>query len=206
MPALIRNQRQLAAEDARKRLIDAASSLFAERGYADSSVAAIGDAAGASRGLVNHHFGSKENLLWAVIEAHIYEWEHDVVAPAIADKRGLDALHAMIFAHLELAQTRPDRMLLLYRLMGEALDPRNKLNDEFGDLHKRWRELGLYWWKQGIEDGDIDSSIDQDANASLIIGGIRGITFDWLIAPGSFDLEASYQQFWDMLARFLKPR
>lgn len=200
-----RNQRQIQADDARRRLIEAAGALFAERGYADSSVAAIGDAAGASRGLVNHHFGSKENLLWAVIEAHIFEWEHDVVAPAIAGKRGLDALHAMIFAHLELAQTKPERMLLLYRLMGEALDPRNQLNDEFSELHQRWRALGKHWWDEGVEDGQIDPSIDQDANASLIIGSVRGMTFDWLIAPGSFDLEAAYQQFWAMLVQFLKP-
>lgn len=205
-PAESRNQRQIQADDARRRLIEAASALFAERGYADSSVAAIGDAAGASRGLVNHHFGSKENLLWAVIEAHIFEWEHDVVAPAIADKRGLGALKAMIFAHLELTQTKPERMFLLYRLMGEALDPRNDLHDEFAELHKRWRALGLHWWNEGIEDGQIDPAIDQDSNASMIIGSVRGMTFDWLIAPGSFDLEAAYQQFWDMLEQFLAPR
>lgn len=206
MPVEEKNQRQLAADDARRRLIEAASALFAERGYADSSVAAIGDAAGASRGLVNHHFGSKENLLWAVIEAHIFEWEHDIVAPAIEGKRGLDALRAMIFAHLELAQTRPEQLLLLYRLMGEALDPRNHLNSEFEALHRRWREQGRYWWDQGVEDGDIDAAIDQDANASLIIGAVRGVTFDWLIAPGSFDLATSYEQFWTMLEKFLAPR
>lgn len=201
-----RNQRQIQADDARRRLIEAASTLFAERGYADSSVAAIGDAAGASRGLVNHHFGSKENLLWAVIEAHIFEWEHGVVAPAIAGKRGLGALRAMIFAHLELAQTKPERMRLLYRLMGEALDPRNDLQEEFAQLHNRWRALGKHWWDEGIEDGQIDPAIDQDANASLIIGSVRGMTFDWLIAPESFDLAAAYEQFWDMLVQFLSPR
>lgn len=200
------SQRQAQADEARRRLIDAASALFAERGYADSSVAAIGDAAGTSRGLVNHHFGSKENLLWAVIEAHIHDWEHEVVAPAIAGKRGLAALRAMIFAHLDLTETNPERMLLLYRLMGEALDPRNDLHDEFAQLHRRWRELGRYWWDQAVEDGQIDPAIDQDANASLIIGSVRGMTFDWLIAPGSFDLTAAYEQFWEMLVSFLAPR
>jgi AcrR family transcriptional regulator len=200
-----RNLRQLQADDARRRLIDAAGALFAERGYSESSVAAIGEAANASRGLVNHHFGSKENLLWAVIEDYIYDWEHEVVAPAIAGKRGLEALRAMIFAHLGLAHERPESLLLLYRLMSEALDPRRGLADQFSELHHRWRALGKRWWDEAVEDGQIDPAIDQDANASLIIGGIRGITLDWLMAPGSFDLDAAYEQFWSMLVRFLAP-
>ncbi|MFT4049707.1 MAG: TetR family transcriptional regulator [Solirubrobacterales bacterium] len=206
MEAAAKTQRQEQADAARASLIEAASVLFAERGYHDSSVAEIGARAGVSRGLVNHHFGSKENLLTAVIEAHIADWEQGVVAPAIAGKRGLEALHAILFAHLEQAKRRPKHMLLLYRLMAEASDPRNTIDEEFAALHKRWRALGKHWWDQGVEDGEIDASIDQDANASLIIGGARGITFDWLTAPGSFDLDAAYQQFWDMLAQYLTPR
>jgi AcrR family transcriptional regulator len=206
METVAKNQRQMQADAAREALIEAASALFAERGYHDSSVAAIGERAGASRGLVNHHFGSKENLLAAVIDTHLHEWEHEVVAPAIAGKNGLEALKAIIFAHCELAKNQPEHLLLLYRLMGEALDPRNKLGDEFAAVHKRWREQGKYWWDEGVAAGEIDGSIDQDANASLIIGAVRGITFDWLTAPGSFDLDAAYEQFWAMLVGFLAPR
>lgn len=206
MEAAAKNQRQLQADAARSMLIEAAGELFAERGYHDSSVAQIGARAGVSRGLVNHHFGSKDNLLGAVIEAHITEWEQQIVAPAIAGKRGLAALHAIIFAHLALAKERPQYMLLLYRLMSEASDPRNTIDREFAALHKRWRELGRHWWDEGVAGGEIDPSIDQDANASLIIGAVRGITFDWLTAPGSFDLDAAYQQFWAMLVGLLAPR
>ena len=39
----------------------------------------------------------------------------------------------------------------------------------------------------------------------MIIGAIRGITLDWLIAPGSFDLDAAYEQQWEMLVGWLAP-
>ncbi|MFY9489105.1 MAG: hypothetical protein WAP35_10500, partial [Solirubrobacterales bacterium] len=61
------------------------------------------------------------------------------------------------------------------------------------------------WWDEGVEAGEIDPSIDREANAAAIIGSIRGITFDWLIAPGSFDLDAAYEQQWNMLVRWLAP-
>lgn len=205
MEAAPKTSRQQQADDTRQRLIDAAGTLFAERGYSEASVALIGEAAGASRGLVNHHFGSKENLLWAVVEDYESRWEHEVVVPAIAGKRGLDALKAIIDAHRRMAHENPESTRLLYRLMGEALDPRKGLADRFAGLHGRWRELGKRWWDEAVEDGDIDPAIDQDANASAIIGAIRGITFDWLIAPGSFDLDAAYEQQWKMLVGFLRP-
>lgn len=205
MPDDPRNQRQIQADAARTALIVAASSLFAERGFHDSSVAEIGTRAGVSRGLVNHHFGSKDNLLHAVIETHLREWELEIVAPAISGKHGLAALRAIIFAHLDLARERPGHLLLLQRLMGEALDPRNDLGEAFAAVHRRWREQGRYWWDEGVAAGEINPGLDQDANASLIIGAVRGITFDWLTAPDSFDLDAAYEQFWAMLVEFLRP-
>lgn len=47
---------------ARARIRDAAIELFGQRGFERTSVKAIADAAGVSQGLVNHHYGSKEEL------------------------------------------------------------------------------------------------------------------------------------------------
>ena len=46
-----------------RALIDAAIELIAERGYDRSTLAAIGEQAGYSRGLVTQRSGNKENLL-----------------------------------------------------------------------------------------------------------------------------------------------
>jgi AcrR family transcriptional regulator len=47
---------------ARARIRDAALEQFAERGVAGATIRGIADAAGVSPGLVQHHFGSKEDL------------------------------------------------------------------------------------------------------------------------------------------------
>ncbi len=46
----------------RERLLDTAERLFAERGFAGTSVRDITDTAGANLGAVNYYFQSKENL------------------------------------------------------------------------------------------------------------------------------------------------
>ncbi|WP_370891723.1 helix-turn-helix domain-containing protein [Janibacter sp. GXQ6167] len=47
---------------ARARLREAAIELFAERGYAATSVGMIAERAGVTAGLIRHHFGSKDGL------------------------------------------------------------------------------------------------------------------------------------------------
>lgn len=48
-------------------VIEAATALIAERGSGGFTLAEVAAAAGYSRGIVTHHFGSRENLLRAVM-------------------------------------------------------------------------------------------------------------------------------------------
>jgi AcrR family transcriptional regulator len=58
--------------DTRTAILGAARQLFAERGYENASMRAIGAAAGVDAALINHFFGSKANLL-----AESIEWPFD---------------------------------------------------------------------------------------------------------------------------------
>lgn len=55
---------------ARARIRDAALAQFAERGYAGTSLKGIAGAAGVSIGLVQHHFGSKDDL-WQACDTYV---------------------------------------------------------------------------------------------------------------------------------------
>src|SRR5438445_2472984 len=52
----------------RDHIIDAAGELFAERGYAATSLREIADHLGLSKAALHHHFRSKDDLLDALIE------------------------------------------------------------------------------------------------------------------------------------------
>ncbi len=51
----------------RERLLDAAEELFAERGFAGTSIRAVTQTVGVSVSAANYHFGSKEDLLHATL-------------------------------------------------------------------------------------------------------------------------------------------
>jgi len=63
-------RRRLSAAERRERILAAATTLFAERGYADAPIDAIARAAGVSPPVVYDHFASKLALYEAVLDSH----------------------------------------------------------------------------------------------------------------------------------------
>lgn len=61
-------QNRLARERARESILQSAIELFAERGVSGASIAEITRHAGVAQGLVNYHFGGKDQLIAAVID------------------------------------------------------------------------------------------------------------------------------------------
>jgi len=184
------NKRVQQAAETRQRLIDAAARLFAGRGYAASTVAAIGEEAGVSRGLVNFHFKAKEKLLHAVIEQLVDELENQMF-PSDPPEDPLLALAILVDAHRRFLTEQPQRARLLFRLQAEALNPSLGV-DAFALLHRRWIERTQSWWREGIAGGQIDPSLDHDAVTTFTVGALRGIALEWLLAPGAVDIEAAY--------------
>ena len=60
------------ADQRRSELIDAALRLFAERGFRATTIADIATATGTAHGLVYHYFGSKDELLEAILQRHTF--------------------------------------------------------------------------------------------------------------------------------------
>jgi AcrR family transcriptional regulator len=55
------------------KIIDKARSLFAEKGYAETSMADIAEACNVQKPTLYHYFESKEALLFGILECHVQE-------------------------------------------------------------------------------------------------------------------------------------
>jgi AcrR family transcriptional regulator len=123
----------------KRRLLDAAEQLLGETGYEATSLRAITRLAGANVAAVNYHWGSKDNLLRAVVAR--------VMAPVNAERaRRLDALltgsqrpsvedivRAFVEPGLDLVRHHGDRSPNVARFIATvALDPNPRIREIFG--------------------------------------------------------------------------
>ncbi len=90
----------------RRRILDAAMRLFAERGYHASSNADVAEAASLTRGAMLYHFPTREDLVEAAID-HIQERRTEAFETAARDQGHGDATDQAIDAYWELLQQAP---------------------------------------------------------------------------------------------------
>lgn len=115
----------------KRRLLDAARPLFAERGYAEVSTEQLVRAAGVTRGAMYHQFADKRELFAALVEEIDAELAQSIAARALEQLTDpVGALRVASMAFLDAVQEPAIRQILL-------IDAPSVLG------HARWREIGL---------------------------------------------------------------
>ena len=113
----------------REALLDAAAELFAERGVEGASVDAIAEKADRTSGALYDHFGSKDGLLYALLEG----WVDDVAA--------------VTGAELSTATTLDERMAVMWRNVADPVAGEGRwiaLEHELWSYATRNEEAGRY--------------------------------------------------------------
>ncbi|MEM6989212.1 MAG: helix-turn-helix domain-containing protein [Myxococcota bacterium] len=177
-------------QSSRVAILGAARTLFAERGFEDTSTRAIVEASGTSKGSFYHFFSSKEDLYAAVLEEMIDElWAADFekIAEGAVDR---DTYWRTI---AQATQRSADRMLAQpehmrlwrgfqksWRLIGDA-GPARRLREKNLRMGERLAALG-----QRIGCIRVDISAQECAQLVESVDAVAdGWFFDWADQIGS---------------------
>ncbi|MBF6252444.1 TetR/AcrR family transcriptional regulator [Nocardia farcinica] len=170
----------------RLRFLDAATRLFAERGYTDCSLADVCAAAGLSKRQFYEEFETREDVLAAAYD-RIQDEAADAVVGALAGVgRGRDpniadphtALTAVLTAYLESIGADPFRAKLAFiEVVGVS---------ERMERHRRQRR---HAWARLLESAVAPRIVPggrvrgrSGLAAAALIGAINGLTHEWLLS------------------------
>jgi len=178
---------------AESRMVNAAIDLLNSAGIQGTTLVAIGEIAGYSRGLATHHFGSKAGLFRTVLKRLSAAWNEELVR-SLEGKTGLQAMTAAIESHLAHALRHPEYIRAQNILWGAALDPSSEFKPNVAEFMRIQRESVAAWVEAGQEWGEINKNVDAHRIAEQFYGGLIGINSQWLVSP-DFDLAAAYEDF-----------
>lgn len=142
----------------REAILNAATRLFAEKGFTDTSIAELAAATGVAEGTIFYHFKSKEDLLLAILKqiknTIVREVEH--YRKHRPTMKGLDQVGDVLLFYLYLAGKMESPFLLLhnhylYRLAETNAEYRSHLVDIYNCLVDVFEQVVL----QGQSDGSI---------------------------------------------------
>ena len=175
-----------AGREAQRAIVDAARTVFAQRGFRAGSLREVGERAGVSAANVVHHFGSKEGLLLAVLEARDEGSGQELLALFARGElvRGLRGLVR--------ANSLERDLIRLYTTLGtEATDPAHPAHDYF---RTRYADIRGYL-ASGIErargTGALPPGPDAGELAASLLAVMDGLQNQWLLDE-SFDMTAVF--------------
>jgi AcrR family transcriptional regulator len=175
----------MAAAQRREQLLDAATTLIAERGYWGLSLQDVADACGITLPGVLHHVGSKDGLLVAVLERRD-RLDEAALAGHLAESAGAGRTPdlADVCDALVARNARQREIVRLYAVLeAESLTPDHPAHDFFAERQRRTLALMSRWQPP---DGDAE------ALARHVLAVLDGLQLQWLRDP-ELDLLATWR-------------
>ncbi|EPR42650.1 transcriptional regulator, TetR family [Desulfovibrio sp. X2] len=157
-----------------KAIVDAAQTLFAEKGYENTPVAEIAKIAGVAGGTIIYHFKNKENLLFIVTWRILYSLYKSTLKGLGPSPDGLQAAVAFVDTFFDsLESHRNEFQLMLKNTAYDTLDVDAFPNADLKLLHLRYLQLLEDALDRGQRDGSINIE-DVHATATIIYATLVG--------------------------------
>ena len=147
-------------QQTRAAILDAALGLASQMGLEGLSIGALAEVAGMSKSGVFALFGSREELLFAVIREYHRRFEDVVFFPALREPRGVSRLHALFERWLRRVTVELDHGCIYISGAVEFDDRPGPVRDALVGMVRAWhgalqRAIGL-----AIEDGQLNADTD----------------------------------------------
>lgn len=196
-----RPPKQARSRDKRERILDSAAEVFNQVGYAGSSLNLIAETAGVSKGAVQFHFSTKEEVAQAVVNE-----EHAVVMQLASEVSSTGAVaieQTVMLSHMMAEQLIVNPIVRGgIRLTIEMSFTDSSPVEPFRD----WVLLCESLLRRAKEDGDIAQSVDPVALANHVAGAFTGIQLLSHVLTKRADLHERVDYMWQhLLQGILEP-
>ncbi|MEU8820598.1 TetR/AcrR family transcriptional regulator [Actinoplanes sp. NPDC048796] len=174
-------------------ILDAATTVFATHGYSGGSLRDIARQLDLSLTSIVHHFGTKYELLEAVLEradrttSGNAEFDFDAACAA-------DGVAAATLARVRSNLDRREILRLFAILSAEASVPTHPAHDWFVERYRRKTEAMTAAFAYDQSRGRVHPDRDPRVLSRLLLGTWDGLQLQWLIDP-SYDMNEAMAAF-----------
>lgn len=173
----------------RQRAVEAAIELFSVTGFHGATLTDVADKLEMTLTGLQHHFPDKDSLLAAVLAERDRRSREET--PILPDE---DATEKFIEIALR-NQSQPLLTELHTVLSAEATDAGHPAHDYFIERYARERAAGARYFQRLIDEKKLGNGAAPESLASLLIALSDGLQLQWLLDPGSVDVEQQLRQF-----------
>jgi AcrR family transcriptional regulator len=190
----------------RDEILDAAVELFAARGARGTSMLEIAKRVGMSHVGVLHHFGTKDELLRAVVarrEERTNSLMRDATSLHSEGLAGEDFMNSYLSGEGEFLEPAVYTRLIVV-LRGENLHPGDPLYSHFDSRAQQTRAYLAAGIRAGQERGELRTDIDPDIKAAEMLAFFMGLETEWALNEEVIDRKAVVSSYMESLFESIK--
>ncbi len=190
--------------DSRQEILRTAARLFQQRGYDATSMNDVAAALKLSKGGLYHHFQSKDQILFEIMNHAMEITEERVLAPVRAISGAEAQLRALIRLHMEVVLSPRDREITVMLHENHPLPPglRKRINHRKKDyvhfVEKLIAEVQKEVQKEAQPARTVKSAVTPRAAAFALLGMINWI-YQWYKPEGELQANNLIPQFTDLV-------
>lgn len=184
-------------------IMEAARSVFREKGYEDAPLSDIAERANVVEGSIYRYFENKRDLLVKVIE----DWYETMLADYTKQLDGISGtrnrLRFMVWRHLNTIHEDPALCDLMFRYLRVGND---YSNTAVHDLNRQYTRQTLDIITEGIEKGELRNDVPLRLVRDMIYGCVEHHTWSYLRGEGDFDPDSASDAIVDLVMSGLRAR
>jgi AcrR family transcriptional regulator len=192
------------AEEGRKAILEAAATAFAKKGYLATSIDAIADELGATKGRVYHYYRGKAEIFLDVVVTGMYDLIDDLEPLSKQQERTpRQRIYDMAHLHATLMMTRnhPQRVSVQaveMRTSPEIAVHREALTEVF-ELRRKYERIFIDVVEEGIKAGEF-RPLDSNLAVKSALGSLNWIPIWYTAERGNEEYVAEVA---DAFAQFI---
>jgi AcrR family transcriptional regulator len=168
----------------RERILEAATELFAQRGYAGAGVDQLAARSGIAKTAIYYHFGNKEGLLAAALAQATDTWIEAIARDWTA------RLDAGLAGMRTLLEEKPWIFKLMQILALEVAEEKPEIREMLQSILQRARDAIV----EGMNDALGVEVPDAETVAAVILAVLDGISLGLQVDPDSVSLDKAFAE------------
>jgi TetR/AcrR family fatty acid metabolism transcriptional regulator len=188
-------------EEKRKKILDAATKVFARVGFSNTRIQDVAQEAGIAHGTVYLYFKSKDDLFISIFQESLGELIDYISSEVQKKDSAEDKLRRMISLQLDVIEENPDlTKLILIEFPGTG----NFLNDRNIDVLSNYIDVIGDVLKNGIEEGIFSTNVKPDIIATMIYAAMQGIATRWILDGMNYSIKTMDVEISEIFLKGLK--
>ena len=173
-------------EEKRKKILDAATKVFARVGFSNTRIQDVAQEAGIAHGTVYLYFKSKDDIFISIFQESLGELIDYISSEVQKKDSAEDKLRRMISLQLDVIEENPDLTKLI---LIEFPRTGNFLTDRNIDVLSNYIDVIGDVLRNGIEEGIFSTNVKPDIIATMIYAAMQGIATRWILDGMSYSIK-----------------